>query len=303
MPSLKELRTRRRSVISTKKITSAMKLVAAAKLKRVQDKVSIGRNYARQVEELLSSVLVNEQGIYPLPELLVGRKTQASCVLVVVTANRGLCGSLNSLVIKEAKRYIANSLKQGIPVRVFCLGRKGYDNLRRGIPPSSIVGFLSLPESPMYAEALALARELLNLFKSGACDKCLVVYSRFVSIISQKVILSQLVPFEPNFTGLLISGLQEEVNLLSSPYDYEPSKDKVLTELLTKNLAAQVYQIMIEGTASEQGARMTSMDAATRNAEEMIKSLGLVYNRERQSSITKELIELISSAEVVELKH
>lgn len=301
MSNLRGLRTRRKSVLSTKKITSAMKLVAASKLRRVQDRTLNGRSYARKIEKFLVSVVLNETGLYPLPDLLEYKGKLSSCVLVVVTANRGLCGSLNSSVIREARKYINNKKQEGVSVKILCLGKKGYEGLRQENSSRMIMGSLSLPENPKYSDASKISRDLIEMFQSRILDHCFIIYNKFVSIISQKVITSQIIPFRQQFNDSPNSIGKKD--LLLSPYDYEPSKKEVLEELLERNLAIQIYQIMLESSASEHGARMTSMDSATRNAEKMIKSLELSYNRERQSSITKELIELISSAEVVEMKH
>ena len=298
MASLKDLRNRISSVKSTQKITSAMKMVAAAKLRRAQEQAEAARPYAERMGRMLGSVassVMAGQG----PKLLVGSGSDQVHLVVVATADRGLCGGFNSSIVREAKRLIDELKGQGKDVKVLCVGRKGRDQLRRthGSLIVETIEDVSRPY-PTFAKADGIAEKIRGMFEAGEFDVCTLLYARFKSAISQIVTRQQLIPFA---AGELAEDEQkaEEASPQGPVYDYEPSEEQILTDLLPRNLSVQVYRAILENNASEHGARMTAMDNATRNAGEMINKLTLQYNRTRQAAITTELIEIISAKEAM----
>ncbi|HLW27431.1 MAG TPA: F0F1 ATP synthase subunit gamma [Kiloniellales bacterium] len=298
MASLKELRSRIASVKSTQKITSAMKMVAAAKLKRAQEQAEASRPYAARMARMLGSLAAGAAGGQG-PRLLTGTGKQEVYLLVVATADRGLAGAFNSSIAREAARDIERLLSEGKTVKVLCIGRKGRDVLRRNYA-SLIIDTLedvSKPR-PTFEKSDEIAQRILNMYEDGDFDVCNLYYARFKSAISQLVTRQQLVPFAVEEPQEAPEG-EPAAATNNVVYDYEPDEEAILAELLPRNLAVQIYNALLENNAGEQGARMTAMDNATRNAGEMTKKLSLEYNRTRQAAITKELIEIVSAKEAM----
>ncbi|WP_119167143.1 F0F1 ATP synthase subunit gamma [Algihabitans albus] len=300
MASLKDLRNRISSVKSTQKITSAMKMVAAAKLRRAQEQAEAARPYAERMGRMLGSVassVVAGQG----PKLLSGTGSDQVQLVVVATADRGLCGGFNSSIVREAKRLIDELKGQGKDVKVLCVGRKGRDQLRRthGNLIIETIEDVTKPY-PSFEKADEIAETLRRMFAAEEFDVCTLIYARFKSAIAQLVTRQQLIPF----TAGEISEDEAQSDSASpqaegAVYEYEPSEEQILADLLPRNLSVQIYRAILENNASEHGARMTAMDNATRNAGEMINKLTLQYNRTRQAAITTELIEIISAKEAM----
>lgn len=296
MPSLKDLRLRINSVKSTRKITSAMKMVAASKLRRAQEAAEAARPYAERMDRMLGNLAGSVVGQAGAPKLLSGTGKDQVHLVVVVTADRGLCGGFNNTVIRNARLLVRELQGQGKQVKLLFLGRKGRDGLKREFADSVLHTYEGLNRrGASFANADMVAQRVLTMFEDGEFDVCTVVYNKFKSVISQVVTRQQLVPFpvpevDPAATVASVG---------KALYEYEPSEEGILAELLPKNVAMQVFSAMLESDASEHGARMTAMDNATRNAGDMINKLTLVYNRSRQAQITKELIEIISGAEAV----
>ncbi len=293
MPSLKDLKNRIASVKSTRKITSAMKMVAASKLRKAQEQAEFSRPYARRMNELLSDLVRVADPSRPLPALLSGNGREDTVLLIVMTSDRGLCGAFNGSIIRETRRKIVELQAAGKTVRLICVGRKGRDLLRREHGDKVLHAAESSSKKKIeLADAKALAAKIASLYEEGAFDTAYLVYNRFKSAISQIVTVESLIPFIPTAEAeAKPEGAQALFEL------FEPAKEKLLTELAPKNLEVQVFRALLESAAGEQGARMTAMDNATRNAGDMIDRLTLNYNRSRQAYITKELIEIISGAE------
>lgn len=296
MPSLKSLRIRINSVKSTQKITKAMKMVAASKLRRAQEAAEQARPYAERMAQILSSLAAGQNGAENAPRLLVGTGSDQVHLLVVATAERGLCGAFNSSIVKLARRKIEELTAQGKTVKILCVGKKGRDQLRRD-HASKIMDTVDLSKSKKlgFADAQEIADRVLALYEEGQFDVAHIFYNNFKSVISQIPTAQQLIP-------AMVGGndnVQPGPDLGGAIYEYEPDEETILLQLLPRNLSVQVYRALLENAASEQGARMSAMDNATRNAGEMIKKLTTVYNRSRQAQITKELIEIISGAEAV----
>jgi F-type H+-transporting ATPase subunit gamma len=299
MATLKELRNRIRSVRSTQKITSAMKMVAASRLKRAQEQAEAARPYATRMERMLSSLAANLKGQATVPRLLAGSGGDAVHLLVVATSDRGLAGGFNASILRETRRTIRGLQGAGKTVKLFTIGRKGRDSLRRDhrklIAESRIdVGRPKLT----FDSAREIADQVLALFEAGEFDVCTIVFNRFRSAMTQIVTRQQLIPFAPP------APKEKEKEAIAATasgaiYEFEPEETEILGELLPRNLAVQIFTALLENGASEQGARMTAMDNATRNAGDMIDRLNITYNRSRQAAITKELIEIISGAEAL----
>jgi F-type H+-transporting ATPase subunit gamma len=294
MASLKDLRLRIRSVKSTQKITSAMKMVAAAKLRRSQDAAIAARPYAERLERLLAGLASRVTA--GAPPLLGGTGQDENHLVIVAAADRGLCGNFNSSIMRDSRQLVAGLLRQGKNVRIFCIGRKAREQLAREYG-KLIVGSVELAGKKRigFADADAIAQEVLAMFMAGNIDVATIVYSRFRSAISQIVTRRQLIPVPPadEAQAKADSGIGNAV------YEYEPDEADILKALLPRNIAVQIFRAMLENSASFYGAQMTAMDNATRNAGDMIDRLTLNYNRTRQGVITKELIEIISGAEAV----
>src|ERR1700730_10323931 len=299
MPSLKDLRVRIRSVRSTQKITSAMKMVAASRLRRAQEQAEAARPYAQRMERVLASLAGRMAGLPGAPPLLVGTGKEETHLLVVATSDRGLAGGFNATILREARRRIRELEAAGKRVMLLIIGRKGRDGLRRDYG-RGIRGRLteSGQRRLSFDEAPDIAERVLVLYQAGGLDVCTIIYNRFRSAMTQIVTVQQLIPFASADAEL--TGSEPEVGVRAGAvYEFEPSEEEILDELLPKNLAVQIFTALLENAASEQGARMTAMDNATRNAGEMIDRRTLSYNRTRQAAITKELIEIISGAEAL----
>jgi F-type H+-transporting ATPase subunit gamma len=291
MATLKTLRMRIASVKSTQKITSAMKMVAAAKLRRAQEQAEAARPYAERMGKVLAALAGAATAGAGAPKLLAGTGSDKVHLLVVCTSDRGLCGGFNAVIVRLARAEIRKLQAEGKQAKILCVGRKGRDSLRRDYA-DLIVGSVDLPKKKLgFADAQGVAAKILTMFDSGEFDVAALYYARFKSAIAQIPTRLQIVPFAAE-AGAASGGA-------GNVYEYEPDEGEILAALLPRNLSVQVYRSLLENGASEQGARMTAMDNATRNAGDMIKKLTLNYNRSRQASITKELIEIISGAEAV----
>jgi F-type H+-transporting ATPase subunit gamma len=296
MPSLKALRTRIRSVQSTQKITSAMKMVAASRLRRAQEQAEAARPYAERMARVLASLAAGMAGMPGAPPLLAGTGRDDVHLLVVATSDRGLAGGFNATILREARRRIRDLDNAGKTVKVLTIGRKGRDSLRRDYARLIHDSLTDVGRRRVaFDEARDIAGRLLALFAAGEFDVCTIVFNRFRSAMTQIVTAQQLIPFAPAAAEAeaATAALHEAV------YEFEPSEEEILGELLPNNLAVQIFTALLENAASEQGARMTAMDNATRNAGDMINRLTINYNRTRQAVITKELIEIISGAEAL----
>lgn len=294
MPNLKDLKSRKRSVLATKKITSAMKMIAAAKLKKSQAQAYAARPYIELMTNLLQNLLHRVQDPNQLPDLLRGRTPNRSHMIVLATSNRGLSGSFNSTLIRLAETNIQKLLDEGKDVKIYCIGHKGKEHLARRFQ-SLIIQNVDALDKPRFYDASRIAQELLTLFKNQAFDTCSIIYNKFISALTQKATSSALIPFNIEQNLNVSSNLQTQ----SIPYKYEPGEAEVLADLIPRNFSVQIYHALLENAASEQGARMSAMDTATRNADDMLKKINLTYNRTRQAYITKELIEIISGAEAL----
>lgn len=296
MPSLKDLRARITSVKNTRKITSAMKMVAASKLRRAQEAAEAARPYAERMERMLGNLAASVHGQAGAPKLLAGTGKADRHLVVVMTADRGLCGGFNTNVVRSARLLVRDLLAEGKDVKILCVGRKGRDQLKRDY--ASLIGKTwegVNRRGVAFSSADEVAQMVLDQYANDEFDVCTVIYNKFKSAISQEVTRQQLVPFPVPATA----GTQGGSGELKALYEYEPSEEGILADLLPKNVAMQFFSAMLESDASEQGARMAAMDNATRNAGEMINKLTTQYNRARQANITKELIEIISGAEAV----
>ncbi len=306
MPNLKDLRNRITSVKSTQKITSAMKMVAAAKLRRAQEQAIAARPYAERMERMLGSVAASVAGMAGAPPMLVGTGSDARHLVVVASSDRGLCGGFNSTIVRNARTLIRALQADGKEVMVLCVGRKGRAQLTRDFGALIVDTIEDIGRPRLrFDDAQGIARIVLGMFEDGTIDVCTIIYNRFVSAISQIVTRQQLIPFAPPETAANEnqapggSRAPGESQAGGAVYEYEPDEAEILAELLPLNLSVQIFRALLENNASEQGARMAAMDSATRNASDMIDRLTLNYNRTRQAAITSELIEIISGAEAV----
>ena len=295
MPSLKDLRTRIGSVKATRKITKAMQMVAAAKLRRAQEAATAARPYAERMDRVLANLTKRIPSKVGASPLLVGTGKDQTHLLVVMTAERGLCGGFNSNIVRLARADAQRLVREGKTVKIVCVGRKGNDMLRRGYS-RQIVDRIELKgiKQVGFANAHDIAGKVRALFAAGEFDVATLYFSEFKSVISQKPTALQLIPVKlPESTGANGAAAAGAV------YEYEPDETEILNYLLPRNIAAQIFRGLLENAASEQGARMSAMDSATRNAGDMIDRLTLRYNRQRQANITRELIEIISGAEAL----
>ena len=294
MASLKELRNRIASVKATQKITKAMQMVAAAKLRRAQMAAEAARPYAEKMETTLSNLASGLSPGVKAPPLLGGNGKDQTHLLIVCTAERGLCGAFNSAIVRLAREHILRLQGQGKTVKVLCVGKKGLDQLRRQygsllLDPVDLRGVRQLS----FGDADAIAKKVLAMYEAGEFDVATLFFSKFKSVISQIPTAQQLIPAQVNAEG----GASRAGAAVS--YDYEPDESEILNDLLPRNVSVQVFRALLENAASEQGARMSAMDNATRNAGDLINSLTLQYNRKRQAQITTELIEIIAGAEAL----
>jgi F-type H+-transporting ATPase subunit gamma len=296
MASLKDLRSRIASVKSTRKITSAMKMVAASKLRRAQDAAEAARPYAERMGTMLGRLATAVGSNEGAPKLLAGTGKDDVHLLVVFTADRGLCGGFNASIVK-ATRLKAKALQaEGKTVKLICVGRKGADALKREFGDNIVARYTGIEgkKGIDFSSASDVGDKVLALYEEGEFDVCTIFYNKFVSAISQVATAQQLIPFVGEEAAE-----QEEAAATSAVYDYEPSEEAILADLLPRNVGVQIFGAMLESSASEHGARMSAMDNATRNAGDMIDRLSIQYNRSRQAQITNELIEIISGAEAL----
>lgn len=304
MPSLRDYRDRIKAVKSTRKITSAMKMVAASKLKKAQEQAEASQPYARSMAEMLARVAKNVVATSASSKLLVGTGADQRHLLVVVTADRGLCGGFNGNLVKTARRLAYDLIGQKKDVYIVCVGRKGRDLLRRDLKTHLWESFSGLigKNRVEYAEAHKVAEYILEKFAAGEFDVCTLLYNEFKSVLTQTPVAQQIIPFSlttAQDNANPAAKNMEEAPAVSIPYDFEPEEEEILNALLPRNVGVQIFRSLLDSAAGEQAARMTAMDNATRNAGDMINNLTLRYNRARQAYITKELIEIISGAEAV----
>jgi F-type H+-transporting ATPase subunit gamma len=291
MASLKDMRVRIASTKATQKITKAMQMVAASKLRRAQTAAEAARPYAQKMDAVISNIAAAAAGSPGAPRLLAGTGSDQVHLLLVCTGERGLSGAFNSSIVRLARERALSLMNQGKEVKIFCVGRKGYEQLRRTFE-RQIVEHLDLRGVRQlgFVNAEDIAKKVLVRFEAGEFDVCTLFYSQFKSVIAQIPTAQQIIP-------LVVEG--EGGSGSATAYEYEPEEDEILTRLLPRNLAVQIFRALLENNASFYGAQMSAMDNATRNAGEMIRKQTLVYNRTRQAQITKELIEIISGAEAV----
>ncbi|MBT5048303.1 MAG: F0F1 ATP synthase subunit gamma [Rhodospirillaceae bacterium] len=300
MPNLKDLRIRINSVKSTQKITSAMKMVAAAKLRRAQEQAEAARPYSERMERMLKSLAEGLPSGAGGPALLAGTGKDDVHLLVVMTSDRGLCGGFNTTIVREARSVIKKLQNDGKTVKILCVGRKGRDNLRRDHASLIVESFVDIGRRSLgFADAEQISARIIEMFGAGEFDVCTVVYNHFRSVISQIVTTQQLIPFSADVGDGNDQSAEADTGDQRAVYEFEPDEQEILEVLLPRNLAVQIFHSLLENAASEHGARMTAMDSATRNAGDMIDDLTMTYNRTRQAFITKELIEIISGAEAL----
>lgn len=294
MPSLKTFRLRIRSVQSTQKITKAMKMVAAAKLRRAQEQATAARPYAEAMDKILASLGASFKGGTG-PRLLAGTGSDKVHLLIVATGDRGLCGGFNSTIVREARRKIRTLVAEGKTVKIFCVGRKGRDQLRRDFSSMIVETMTDLGRPRLgFGDAQRVAARVMEMFEAGEFDVASVVFNRFKSAMTQVVTTQQLIPPpapEASTAAPAAAG--------GAIYEFEPDEGEILADLLPRNLTVQIFRVLLENAASFYGSQMTAMDSASRNAGDVIKKLTLQMNRSRQASITKELIEIISGAEAI----
>ncbi|MGC6473925.1 MAG: F0F1 ATP synthase subunit gamma [Candidatus Puniceispirillaceae bacterium] len=292
MPNLKDLKTRINSVSSTQKITSAMKMVAAAKLRRAQEAAESGRPYAARMRSVIASLAAKADKNSASP-LLVGRETVKTHLLVMVSADKGLCGGFNGSVARLARQEISRLEAEGKKVQIYVVGRKAADNLGSEIADKTFARIEGVQGGVInYSSAADISEKIIAGFEDGSFDSVSMIYNQFVNAITQNVVHSSLIPAE-------VQASDEDGEADGHFYDYEPEEAEILGALLPQNLSTQLFSALLESSAAELAARMTAMDNATRNAGDMIDRLTLVYNRTRQANITKELIEIISGAEAL----
>ena len=292
MASLKDLRNRIASVKATQKITKAMQMVAAAKLRKAQEAAESARPYAERMGAVLANMATAAAGAADAPKLIAGTGKDDVHLLVVCTAERGLCGGFNSSIARLARDHARELLADGKTVKLYLVGKKGYDLMRREFSDNIVerIDFRGVRQMS-FGEARQVGRKVLDMFEAGEFDVATLFYSRFRTVITQVPTVQRIIPADvPEGTEMVSDG---------SVYEHEPSEEEILADLLPRNVSVQIFRALLENGASEQGARMSAMDSATRNAGEMIDGLTLSYNRQRQAQITKELIEIISGAEAL----
>ena len=290
MPSLDDLKKRIKSVKSTQKITKAMKMVAAAKLRKAQESAEKGRPYSQKMQNIILNLTNSINDPQNAPKLLVGNGNDKTYLCLVLTADRGLCGGFNSNICKLAKTNFKKILDEGKDLKIITVGSKGLDQIKREYGKYVIKKFSFKDKKQItFAEAEIIGNEIINLFNNSEFDKCILFYNNFKNVITQIPQAQQIIPAEKK---LITEEKKETIS-----YEFEPDEDEILEDLLPKNISTQVFKAFLENAASEQGSRMTAMDNATRNAGDLVDKLTINYNRSRQASITKELIEIISGAE------
>tara|TARA_B100000427_G_C15499420_1_gene591329 strand:+ start:653 stop:1531 length:879 start_codon:yes stop_codon:yes gene_type:complete len=292
MPSLDDLKKRISSVKSTQKITKAMKMVAAAKLRRAQENAEKGRPYSEKMNNIILNLSNSISDKENASKFLVGTGKDNIHLCVVITADRGLCGGFNSNICRKAKSYFEKIIKEGKTLKIFTVGSKGYDQIKRQYG-SYIVENINFKgyKNITYKEAEQVGNKIIKLFNDGKFDVCKIFYNKFKNVMTQIPQQQQIIPIESN--------KKEEEKKTDVSYEFEPEEDEILNNLLPKNISTQIFKAFLENSASEQGSRMTAMDSATRNAGDLVDKLTITYNRSRQAVITKELIEIISGAESI----
>ena len=298
MATLKELKTRISSVKSTQKITSAMKMVAASRLKRAQEAAEAARPYAERMERMMASILDNPGALEGAGALLGGTGSDDTHLIVVVTSDRGLCGGFNSSISREARKQIRALKADSKNVKILCVGRKGRDQLKTEFGNTIVETYEGIGKAGVkFEEAQGVAANIIEMFEAGEFDVCTIIFNKFVSAITQEVTPLQIIPVQ-----ISDDDAAEEKQADAGPfaiYEFEPSEEEILADLLPSSLNVQVFRALLESSASEHGARVSAMDNATRNAGDMIDDLSMIYNRTRQAKITSELIEIISGAEAL----
>jgi len=290
MPSLDDLKKRIKSVKSTQKITKAMKMVAAAKLRKAQENAEKGRPYSKKMESIILNLTESISDPLNAPKLLVGTGNDKTYLCVVLTADRGLCGGFNSNICKLAKVNFKKILEEGKDLKIITVGSKGLDQIKREYGKYVVKKFSFKDKKQIsYLEAEMVGKEIINLFNQNQFDKCIIFYNNFKNVITQIPQAEQIIPANSKSIKSKEEG--------SYSFEFEPDEDEILEDLLPRNISTQVFKAFLENAASEQGSRMTAMDNATRNAGDLVDKLTINYNRSRQASITKELIEIISGAE------
>ena len=289
MPSLDDLRKRIKSVKSTQKITKAMKMVAAAKLRKAQENAEKGRPYSEKMNNIILNLSNSITEKENAPKLLAGTGNEKVHLCIVLTADRGLCGGFNTNIVKKAKSFFEKIKSEEKSLKIITVGSKGYDQLKR-IYGSQIIEKISFKDSKIanYLDAEIVGKKIIELFEKNEFDMCTIFYNQFKNVITQIPQEQQIIPLKSN---------EIKKNSVEDNYEFEPEEDEILSNLLPKNISTQIFKAMLENSASEQGSRMTAMDSATRNAGELVDKLTINYNRSRQAAITKELIEIISGAE------
>ena len=289
MPSLDDLKKRIKSVKSTQKITKAMKMVAAAKLRKAQESAEKGRPYSQKMQNIILNLTKSINDPQNAPKLLVGTGEDKKYLCVVLTADRGLCGGFNSNICKLAKNNFKKIISEGKDLKIITVGSKGLDQIKREYGKYVIKKFSFKEKKQItFEEANIVGNEIISLFNQNEFDKCILFFNNFKNVITQIPQAQQIIPIEVN---------KNKYEEKTFSYEFEPEEDEILEDLLPKNISTQVFKALLENAASEQGSRMTAMDNATRNAGDLVDKLTINYNRSRQASITKELIEIISGAE------
>ena len=289
MPSLDDLRKRIKSVKSTQKITKAMKMVAAAKLRKAQENAEKGRPYSEKMNNIILNLSNSITEKENAPKLLAGTGNEKVHLCIVLTADRGLCGGFNTNIVKKAKSFFEKIKSEEKSLKIITVGSKGYDQLKR-IYGNQIIEKISFKDSKVvnYLDAEIVGKKIVELFRKNEFDICTIFYNQFKNVITQIPQVQQIIPLKSS---------EGKENSLEDNYEFEPEEDEILSNLLPKNISTQIFKAMLENSASEQGSRMSAMDSATRNAGELVDELTINYNRSRQAAITKELIEIISGAE------
>ena len=289
MPSLDDLKKRITSVKSTQKITKAMKMVAAAKLRKAQENAEKGRPYSEKMNNIILNLSSSVTDIENKPKLLAGTGNEKVHLCIVLTADRGLCGGFNTNIVKKAKYFFEKIKIDGKILKIITVGSKGYDQLKR-VYGKQIIEKISFKDSKVtnYLDAETIGKKIIELFEKNEFDICTIFYNQFKNVITQIPQEQQIIPLKSS---------EVKKNSVEDNYEFEPEEDEILSNLLPKNISTQIFKAMLENSASEQGSRMSAMDSATRNAGELVDKLTINYNRSRQAAITKELIEIISGAE------
>jgi len=289
MPSLDDLRKRIKSVKSTQKITKAMKMVAAAKLRKAQENAEKGRPYSEKMNNIILNLSNSITEKENAPKLLAGTGNEKVHLCIVLTADRGLCGGFNTNIVKKAKSFFEKIKSEEKSLKIITVGSKGYDQLKR-IYGSQIIEKISFKDSKVtnYLDAEIVGKKIIELFEKNEFDMCTIFYNQFKNVMTQIPQAQQIIPLKSN---------EIKKNSVEDNYEFEPEEDEILSNLLPKNISTQIFKAMLENSASEQGSRISAMDSATRNAGELVDKLTINYNRSRQAAITKELIEIISGAE------